>query len=434
MQEAFLHFLWQFQYFDKHNLTTAQGESVQVIKTGFPHTNSGPDFSQARIWIGGIEWAGSVEIHLHASDWNAHTHQHDGAYENVILHVVWKNDGLVFRKDGSSIPTLELANRTDIRLLQRYEALMVNRNAIPCASQFGEVNDLQKLSMLDRALTQRLQSKAQAIEELLKANQYDWEQTAYQALAKNFGFKLNSDAFLALSKAMPLKVLQKHRDNPTQIEAMLFGQAGLLPEEWEKGEKSEPDEYTVLLRREFAFLSHKYELATQQLEARQWKFLRLRPANFPTVRLAQFARLVTEQASLFSLLVQEESIKGITKALAVQQSDYWQQHYTFGKKTTAKVPALGKSAIDNILINTVVPLLVCYANQKANRLFLDRAVEWLEQLPAESNHITHSWQELGLKVKNAFDSQASIELYNYFCTQKQCLQCNVGNALVKNPR
>jgi hypothetical protein len=271
---------------------------------------------------------------------------------------------------------------------------------------------------------QRLQQKAAVVTSLWEANRHDWEETAYQLLAKNFGFKLNSESFLKLSQAVPLKILHKHRDNLTQVEALLFGQAGLL-------DAPSPDDYARSLRREYDFLSHKYRLQDRKLAAHEWKFLRLRPVNFPTVRLAQFARLVSQEPGLFDLLTQSESVKVLSKKLMVQQSAYWQEHYTLGKPATGQVPALGKSAAENLIVNTSVPLLVCYAGQQGNRGHLERAVDWLEQLPAEHNHLTRMWQELGLKVTSSFDSQASIEWHNHFCATKQCLQCNVGVSLLK---
>ncbi|MES2730679.1 MAG: DUF2851 family protein [Bacteroidota bacterium] len=423
MQESFLHFLWRFQYFDKQDLRTKGNEPVQVLRTGSPHTHAGPDFCQARVLIANVEWAGNVEIHLRSSDWDAHAHQHNAAYDNVILHVVWQDDRPIRRKDGTAIPTLELQNRTDTRLLSNYQALLHNQEVIPCASQFVQVSTLEKFSMLDKVLMQRLQQKAQLVESLWQASRHDWEETTYQLLAQNFGFKLNSEPFLRLSQSVPLKLLHKHRDNLLQLEAMLFGQAGLL-------DADNTEAYAVTLRREHTFLHHKYQLGSP-LANHEWKFLRLRPANFPTVRLAQLARLIAGEPSLFTLLTQSESVKELSEKLQVQQSAYWQEHYVWGKQANGKVPGLGKSAIENIIINSAVPLLTCYAQQYGNSGYLDRAVAWLEQLPPEHNHVTRTWQTLGLKVKTAFDSQASIELYNHFCAPKQCLHCNVGVSLLK---
>ena len=432
MKEDFLHFLWLFQYFDKTNLLTTHGETLDILRVGTPNDSSGADFSLSKLHIGGVEWAGDVEIHLKSSDWNAHQHQHDQAYNNVILHVVWQNDTPVLRADGTPMPTLELKERTNLKWLHQYQILLNNKEVIPCANQFTEVSTIQKLSMLDRALIKRLENKAFLLRALLVKNQQDWEETTYQVLAKNFGFKVNSEPFLRLSQGLPLKVLLKHQDDVRQLEALLLGQAGLL---WGKPQARQEnglaDEvYIQHLQKEHRFLSHKYRLEDAQLSYDQWKFMRLRPANFPTVRLTQFAALIHQHQSLFSLFFNHD-YKSLTKKLRINQSDYWQTHYTVGKATDKKVPGLGKSSIENIIINTVVPLLVLYAKEKAQEEYLERATGFLENIKAEDNRILRIWEGLGLKVKNAFDSQALIELYNNYCVPKKCLNCSIGISLIK---
>ncbi len=422
MNEAFLHYLWQFQQFDKSNLQTISGEKIYVLKTGILNTDAGPDFTNARLQINEIEWVGNVEIHIKSSDWQLHKHQNNEAYNNVILHVVWENDDAITRQDGSLIPTLELKSITDIQLIDKYQHLIDNQSIIPCKEQFLEVSDLSKFAILDKVLAKRLQQKAQIVEQLFEQNNGDWEETAYQLLARNFGFKLNSETFLRLAQNLPLKVLQKHRDNITQIEAMLFGQADLI---------DRVDEYSEKLSQEYDFFSAKFSLKTHQLSSHEWKFLRTRPANFPTIRIAQLAKLITQQQSFFSLFTQTNSIEDLRNALKIEQSVYWQEHYSFGKTANKKLVGLGKDSINNILINTVIPLLVCYSKKTDNQEFMTRCVSFLEALPAEKNHITEMWEGLGLTIKSAFDSQASIELYNNFCTQKRCLQCNVGIEILK---
>jgi hypothetical protein len=425
MSEDFLYFLWQFQYFDKTNLQTIAGESLQTLAVGQRNTNAGPDFLNGRVLIDGIEWVGTIEMHLRSSDWHRHTHSHDRAYDSVILHVVWENDAIIQRPDGTSVPTLELKPLTSRQLLYKYQALTESKEVIPCASQFVASAEIQKLSMLDRALMQRLERKAAAVHEMLERNHQDWEETAYQLLAQNFGFKINAEPMLRLAQGLPLKVLQKHRDNLTQMEALLLGQSGMLPA------IENADKYVDILRREYDFLSAKYSLKSQQLRAHEWKFLRLRPANFPTVRLAQLATLVQRQPSLFSLFIHTETLKTLQDALRVEQSGYWQKHYQFQKEAVGKVPTLGKTSVENIIVNTVVPLLAAYSEAKDSRLFLDKALELLEQLPAEQNHITEMWEGLALKTKTAFDSQGVIELYNNFCSEKRCLNCGIGTGLLK---
>ena len=425
MNEDVLSFLWKFQYFERQNLQTETGENLQVLAVGQRNGDAGPDFMNARVLIDGLEWVGNVEIHVKTSDWQRHAHTHDHAYDSVILHVVWENDALINRPDGTLLPTFALKNRVQPHFLTKYYALIQSSAVIPCAAQFADVADLSKISMLDRALTQRLERKVVFVNELWARNQQDWEETAYQLLAHNFGFKINSEPFLQLAQGLPFKILQKHRDNLTQLEALLLGQAGWL----ENSDVS--DEYVETLRREYAFLAAKYDLKPQQMQAHEWKMLRLRPANFPAVRLAQLAALVQAQPSLFSLFINVANAADLIKTLQIKQSNYWQKHYLIGKEATGKVATLGRSSAENILINTVVSLLVAYSQAKDNRDWLDKALNLLENLPAEQNHITDIWKDLGLPIKSSFDSQAAIELYNQFCTPKKCLQCNIGVALVR---
>jgi hypothetical protein len=422
MTEAFLHYLWQFQQFDKSFLQTVSGEKITVLKTGILNTDSGPDFTNSRLQINKIEWVGNVEIHLKSSDWQLHRHQYNKAFNNVILHVVWENDQAITRQDGSLIPTVELKSITDIQLLYKYQQLIDNKAIIPCKEHFLEVSNISKFSMLDKVLARRLQQKAQIVEQIFEQNKGDWEETAYQLLARNFGFKLNSETFLRLSQNLPLKVLQKHRDNLTQIEAILFGQAGLI---------EKVDEYSEKLSQEYDFFAAKFSLKSSQLNSYEWKFLRTRPANFPTIRIAQLARLIIQQQSFFSLFTQTNLIENLRNALKIDQSLYWQEHYNFGKTANKKLIGLGNESINNILINTVIPLLACYSEKTNNQELMTRCVNFLEALPAEENHITKIWESLGLTIKTAFDSQASIELYNDFCTQKRCLHCNVGIEVLK---
>ncbi len=424
MNEDFLSFVWRFQYFDATHLRTQSDEQVQILRTGQLNTDAGPDFADARILLDGMEWVGSVELHVNSSDWDAHQHPADAAYESVVLHVVWEDDRPVRRQDGTLIPTLALSQRVKPAVRERYNQLMDSKEEIPCAPQFREVPRLQKMAMLDRVLLERLDAKASRVTELWEANNRDWEETAYQWLAQYFGFKLNTPAFLRLAQSVPLKILQKHRNSGLQIEALLFGTAGLLPENPE-------DDYVKNLQQEYKFLSAKYGLLTRQMGTHEWKFLRLRPAGFPTVRLAQWAVLLQREAGLFASLTAIEDVVNLRQMFRVTQSIYWKKHYQFGKKSTAEVPDLGKDAADLLIINAAIPLLVAYARQRDQTIYLDRAVRWLEQLSAEKNHIIRAWAELGMRVTTAFDSQALIEWHTQYCVQKRCLACTVGASLVR---
>ena len=424
MNESFLHYIWQFQYFRKDDLKASEGEALQIFQPGMLNSNAGPDFEEAKIKIGKLEWRGSIEIHIKASGWNDHHHSDDQAYENVVLHVVWENDKPIKRTDGSFMPTLELKNRVDLTLWNRYKKLFTSAESIPCANSWSKIPDITKLSMLDKTVVQRLESKGEVVKIILTRNNNDWEETFYQLLCKNFGFKVNAEPMFQLAQAMPFKILLKHLDKPIQVEALLFGQAGFL-------ERAKEDEYLSVLIREYNLLRKKYGLDAKQMNAVRWRFMRLRPANFPTVRLAQLASLLQTQKNLFSKILEGISIKDLTELLGVDQSEYWQHHYQPGKKSKTIVPALGKSSIQNVIINTITPVLTAYGQLHDDQRYIERAADILQHIPAENNRIVREWSALGYKVTSAFDSQGLIELYNNFCVKRRCLECTVGSSIIK---
>lgn len=423
MNEAFLHYVWQFQYFQKKSLVTTDGEELHVFQTGSYNTHAGPDFLNARIKIGTLEWNGHVELHLRSSDWLIHQHQHDALYDNVVLHVVWNHDHAIVRSDGSEIPTIELKNRVDPELIKRYRKLVESGFPIPCRNSLQEVPAITRLAAMEQALVQRLESKAWWIRELLQANKGDWEETAYQVLAKNFGFKVNSDPFLKLAQATPYKIIRKHTDNLLQVEALLFGQAGML------GVNSN-EAYVRSLYQEYQFLSHKYSFESPAVTLPEWRFLRLRPANFPTLRLAQFAAILHQQPGIFSKLIETKDAHQIKKWLHSKTSPYWQEHYRFGKKSKS-VSEIGEASVTNVMINSVAPLLVAYGKALDNEWYIEQALTLLQNVSAEENKITRAWKELGIECSSAFDSQALIELFNNSCTKRNCLHCSIGSYLIK---
>jgi hypothetical protein len=422
--ESFLHYIWQFQYFQKVALKTTAGETLNIIKPGILNSDAGPDFAQAKIKIDSIDWVGNAEIHVKASEWYDHKHDRDSAYENVVLHIVWEDNRPVYRKDGSQIPTLELKDRIDAQLIKSYQTLINSSLTIPCERYFIDVDVLLKHAMIDSALMRRLETKSKLIKERLDYNKGDWEETTYQLLAENFGFKVNKDPFAQVAKSLSYKVLHKHRKQPIQVEALLFGQAGFLVAKTK-------DEYLTQLYNEYQFLAKKYELSSEQLNVSQWKFLRLRPANFPTIRLAQFASLVSAHQSIFSTLIELSNYKTLVNFFEIHQSAYWQSHYRFGKKSKSTVAGLGQTSVENIIINTIVPLLVAYGQSKDDDSLVDRALNILQAVPSEKNRITRLWQSLGYTSKNAFDSQGLIELYNNFCQKRACMNCVIGSSLLK---
>ncbi|UII32844.1 DUF2851 family protein [Fulvivirga ulvae] len=424
MQEAFLHFVWQYQYFNKSALSTTDGAKVNIIYPGMHNTDAGPDFKEAIIQIGNIEWRGHVELHIHSADWTYHKHHTDTAYNNVVLHVVWQSNQEAKRADGTILPVIELQGLIDERVIFDYKKLINNPSEIRCEKQLKQVSDITWLSALDKVLMERLSVKAEAVKALYQSNRNDWEETAYQLLAKNFGFKINSEPFQGLAESLPYKIIKKHAGNQLQVEALVFGQAGLL------GQKS-VDEYEQALLKEYNFLKHKYNL-TDRLQAMQWKLLRLRPANFPTVRLAQFSKLLSQTPSLFQNLLETGSAKDLKKLFKIQVSEYWQHHYQFGTYSEKKVPTLGSSSIENIAINTVAPLLATYGRYVDDQAFVDKAISLLQEMKAEKNRIINHWSVLDINVATAFDSQALIQLYNEYCIKRRCLSCNVGASLIRS--
>lgn len=423
-QEDFLHFIWQYQYFDKYDLLSTEGQEINILHPGYRQTDAGPDFSHGRVVVGPMEWHGPVEIHHLSSDWYRHHHEQDEAYDQVVLHVVWRHDREVTRKDGSTIPVLELCGRVDLQLVHKYKHLLDQPGEIACADRGWPEETLPIHQMLDVTLADRLQQKSRKISITYTLQKADWEVTTWQALCTAFGFKINQEGMRLLAKAVPLKVLLKHAYSLVQTEALLFGLSGLLP--------TEPvDDYCRRLQEEFAFLAHKYSLSDKVLPATVWKFMRLRPANFPTLRIAQLAAMVHKHQHLFSLFRDSQSVLEMLEALRQKPSLYWQEHYQFGKKPAQVskggfVPAMGKASAENILINTAVPLLFAYGRDTDQQLYMDRATTLLAQLPPEHNFIMDKYAPLGLKPANAADSQAMIQLYREYCHPRQCLRCRIG--------
>ncbi|HEY8401515.1 MAG TPA: DUF2851 family protein, partial [Cytophagaceae bacterium] len=401
MKEDFLHYIWQYQYFDKSCLCTEDAEPITILSPGTRNPNAGADFTNARIKVGEVEWFGNVEIHIKSSDWKAHQHHQNPAYLNTILHVVYQNESPAYRSDGTAIPVIAIGNRIDKGLIQKYEQFISTTESIPCASGLSGIPTIVRLNMLDKVLYERLEQKAELVRELNERNNKDWEETSYQLLARNFGFKLNNQPFLNLSKSLPLKALLKHRGQLEQVEAMIFGQAGFLEDDLD-------DNYYKALQREYRFLAHKYQLADKRLKKEEWKFLRVRPGNFPSLRLAELASLINSLPGLFSYFI-ECSAKELKDALSIKPSNYWYTHYDFGKETERHNISLGQSSVENLIINTVVPLLVCYSKEKSKEEILEKAVRLLETLKPEDNHIIRDMKLAGFQVANAFDSQAVIQ-------------------------
>jgi hypothetical protein len=423
MEEAFLHFIWKYQQFDHSSMRTVDGLEISVFEPGHKNTDAGPDFRNAKIKIGDITWNGSIEIHVMASDWRKHNHQNDPAYENVVLHVIWKNDEFARRKDATAIPALELHKRIDENLLLRYRQLLTPENDILCQNHLSRINMLTRYSMMDNALARRLEAKSNMIFRDIALTNHNWEEIAWRLLARNFGFKTNAESFRDLAKSLSVKILKKESDNLLVIEAMLFGQAGFLDE-------NPVDEYQHSLKQEYSFRTKKYGLV-KRLNRHQWKFLRLRPPNFPTVRIAQLAKLISDHPNIFSLFTDYNSHRELINELATEQSQYWLSHYDFGKTAKSSIGKLGSSSIENILVNTVAPLLFAYGIHKDNEDLKEKATELLGELKAENNSIISRWKAAGFEVNSAFDSQALIQQFNEYCNKKQCLNCHIGADIIR---
>ena len=421
MQEDLLQYIWQFQYFNKSGLKTTSGEDIQIIQTGTFNHHQGPDFTNARIRIGKNTWAGNVELHINSSDWNLHHHSGDVNYNNVVLHVVW-NDNIAIRNFyGDTIATLELKNRIPKILLEKYKALMNASRFIPCEKLSPQVSELQLLNWKQRLVAERMLARTGKIFESLAETNFHWEETFWRLMAANFGLTVNSHLFQQLAANLPVAVLAKHKSQIHQIEALLFGVAGLLKDKCN-------DAYPAMLQKEFLFYQKKYHLKTVDGKL---SFLRMRPANFPTIRLAQLAMLIHQSEHLFSKIKIASSVKEVKKMFRVTPNDYWHYHYVFDKESAFQKKTPGNKMIGGIIINTVAPALFAYGIHYNDEMYKTKAISWLEQMAPEQNSIARGFEKLKFRNNNAFDSQAFIQLKHEYCDKKFCLKCVIGNSILK---
>ncbi|PID89558.1 MAG: hypothetical protein CSA05_01485 [Bacteroidia bacterium] len=417
MNEELLQYAWKFKLFGT-KLQTVSGEELEIISAGTQNTDAGPDFLSARIKIDALEWAGNIEIHKNASDWEKHEHHKDESYDSVILHVVANNDKDVYRSNGKQIPCVKIS--LDASIVSTYKQLKESTKWIPCEEIILSVDYFSIKHWLSRLMIERLEAKSIQIAEHLKQSANNWEVVFYHQLAHNFGFKLNSMPFELLAKSTPLLMLAKHKNQLAHLEAILFGQAGML-------EKEIDDEYYKQLQKNYAFFKKKFSLSP--IEDFLWKFLRLRPVNFPTIRISQFAALIYQSNALFSKIISSKKLEDIEQYFQLQASEYWDTHYTFDKKTQKRIKRFGKSSFYNIAINTILPFMFTYGRIKGKENLQNKALDFYENIKAENNHIIKKWKEIGIAPKNAFESQALLQLKNEYCTNKKCLKCNIGNKL-----
>jgi hypothetical protein len=412
MKEHLLHFIWQNKLFNTKDLRTATGSALQVIDFGKYNKDGGPDFHNAKIKIDEVTWIGNIELHIHASDWKMHGHHRDKKYNSVILHVVYFNDV------PGTIPTLELNGRISPILLEKYEGMMLSRKELICSEMLDSVDTFTAENWKERMVIERLERKSREILQSLNSNSNDWEQTCYQLLAKYFGSHINKEAFEMLAQFLPYKIILKHRDNAFQLEALLFGTAGFLENDFE-------EQYPAELKREYHFLKHKYQL--KSLQEHQWQFLRMRPVSFPTIRIAWFAQLLKKMPLFNKLLSTDPGI--LLKD--VEASSYWTTHYLFDKPCNFQAKVLGNDFHAVLVVNVFAPLLYSYAKFSGDDKFMDRAFSLLYETHAEINSKTKIFSHPVWEQQNSFHSQAVIEAYDSYCSKKRCLECSVGHKILR---
>jgi len=417
IKEDFLHYLWKLKKIDFSGLISTDNEEVTILDFGSYNTDSGPDFFNAKVKINDTIWAGNIEMHVYSSDWIKHKHHHDQAYKNVILHVVYEEDIKIKSNTGTKLPTIELKNRIFKNDLKNYKLLKFNKNWIPCEKAIGQVSSLSIENALEKALINRLINKSEHLKSILDDKQNNWDEAFYIFLARYFGMKTNSDAFEALAKKLPYKIILKEKDDLNKIEALLFGQAGMLNELF-------VDEYPLFLKNEYEHLKNKYNLAPVPTSI--WKFSKLRPLNFPTIRISQFANILFNQNHIFRNVFECNNIDCLIKIFKTQTSQYWENHFIFDEQSINKKKSIGKKSIEVLIINTVVPALFYFGYINNETLYKEKAIDLLINLPAENNSIINKWKNLNININSAFDSQALLELKQNYCDKKRCLECPIG--------
>ena len=430
--EQLLHYVWRHKMFPLQEMHTTDGKLVEVIDPGLHNRNAGPDFFNAKVKIDGTLWVGNVEIHDRSHDWYVHGHDHDSAYNNVVLHVAGVVDDNVITSDGKFLPQLQLDVPKEIN--DHYKELLETDQYPPCYKIIPDLTKLTIHSWMSALQTERLEQKTEAIKARVDRNNGSWENGYFTTLARNYGFGINGDAFEMWANTLPLKAVDHHRDDVFQIEAIFMGQAGLLelntiPSQYQRDALNEG--YFAKLRNEYQYLAHKFSM--KPMDATMWRFLRLRPQNFPHIRISQLANLYYSRRAGLSSLVECTTIEQLKAVLATSVTPYWETHYTFGSTSCRNDKNLSLASLNLLMINTAIPMLFAYGKHKSDEALCDRAFDLLEQLKAENNHITRLWQQCGLTAQNAGDSQALIQLKKEYCDKKDCLRCRIGFEYLKRP-
>ena len=416
MNEAYLQYIWRYKRLLLKGLHLTDGRPFELLDFGVYNTNSGADFFNAKIKIGNTTWAGNIEIHVKSSDWKKHKHEHNLAYDNVILHVVYEHDKDIFRKSGEVIPTFEIKHHIDKNHFQKYESLLKSSSWIPCEKHIKDVSEFTKFSWLERLTIERYERKTEAISKELNQENFAWEEVFYRHFLKTIGGKVNQEQFYAIAKKLPHTILQKNANDQIALEALLFGISGLLENDFD-------DDYPNQLKREFLFLKSKYDL--NNFPKSFLKFSKLRPPNFPTLRLAQFAQLMHKRTNWLAFVLEADT-KTILQELDVELNDYWLNHYVFDKRSISRKKSIGTQLKNSLIINVVVPFLFLYSRFHNKSEYQDKAIDILQNLAAEKNNIVEKWLQLGVKSDNAFTSQALLELKNEYCSHKKCVNCAIG--------
>jgi hypothetical protein len=416
LTEHLLQFIWQHQYFSRGDLVTIADERVQVIHPGTINLDQGPDFLNAKIKIDETLWVGNVELHICTSGWRLHAHENDVHYQNVILHVVWQHDSFV-----NTIPVLELCNSVSSVLLEKYESLSGPQKFIPCETKFSSIDGSTLESWKNPLVLRRLKRKSGQIQNLLSQSNYNWEEVLWWLLAKNFGSKVNGEVFELIARSIPFSLIKRQRNNYKCVEALLLGQAGLLQMDY-------IDEYPKLLKKEYLHYQGLYKLTPLKEKP---KFLRMRPASFPTIRLSQLAMLICRQESFFTRILADEPLSGISTLLRVTASEYWNEHYLFDDPSLFKLKKTGNEMISGIIINTICPVIFCYGEYHELNEYRIRALRILEEIEPEKNNITQGFSLLGAELGSSLDSQALTELKHEFCESRKCLDCRIGCSILE---
>ncbi|MDM1292884.1 DUF2851 family protein [Sphingobacterium sp. N143] len=422
--ENLMQFIWKLRLFNTIALESTEGVPLSVVNVGQHNLNAGPDFKMARIILGNEEWAGHIEMHVRASDWNRHHHQYDVSYNNVVLHVVWINDQVIYRKDGTVIPTLELSAYVDQDLLMKYANMMTRAYWIPCQAQLDSVDTFKRSMWLDALSYERLEMKILDVFSILAKADNDWERVFWVWMCRGMGLSVNVDMFQELGEKLPFQVLQKYRFDPFKIEALFFGISGLLP-------RDHPDEYTRQLIDEFDYQKAIHDLVVIN---GNWKKLRMRPYNFPELRVAQLAALFSGKSLSLSKILDVEGIEEARSLFELNTlNDYWRDHFSFtGPTRTKHAGKIGKGTIDVLIINVIVTFLFAYGKYYGIEKYMDKAIRFLELLPVERNVIIEKFKEYGWPVQNASQSQSLLQLKKWYCDKKQCLNCRIGAVILRN--